>query len=334
MIDWNKYDRRLVELDNDQEITSIVEILGILKVEFPEEDFTYDSVQGRLYRLRQRGGLIEKEVPFMPYFERYKDYITGEKRLNKTNIGIVTKRLKFLVGPTNRRKILHLCDLQIPFEDEEAVQKAIDSHITADIVVMSEVLDCYSLSSFWKRKNVPFELEIEKTLRLFEYLNETFPMILLLKSNHDDRVGKQLTKRVPSSLLFMVSSHILEILSRPFKNIYFIDDWFVQIGDALFCHADINSVIDMRAGYNILISFYEWQKTLGIKDFNVIVQGHTHYLGSFHRPGMKIFEGGCLCGELDWHRDKLHKKPWTLGYVAVTQENGKSILNLCREYQL
>jgi len=328
MINWNIYDRRLIELDNDQEITSIVEILNLLKEEFPEEDFTYDSVQGRLYRLKQCGGLVEKPRPFMPYFEKYKEYIAGEKKHKKVKLSIAKE------WPVRRSKILHLCDLQIPFENEEAIQKAIDSHITADFVVMSEVLDCYSLSSFWKRQNVPFEIEIEKTLRLFEYLNETFPVIFLLKSNHDDRVGKSLTKRIPSSLLFMTDFHILEVLSRPFKNIYFVGDWFIQIGDALFCHADTSSAVDMKTGYNLLLYFYEWGKTLGIKDFSIIVQGHTHYLGSLHRPGIKIFEGGCLCGELDWHRERYHKKPWTLGYVAVTQENGKSILNLCREYQL
>jgi len=236
--------------------------------------------------------------------------------------------------PVRRSKVLHLCDLQIPFENEEALQKAIDSHITADFVVMSEVLDCYSLSSFQKKQNIPFEIEIEKTLRLFEYLNETFPVTLILKSNHDDRVGRKLTKRVPTSLLFMIDGHILETLSRPFENIYFVDDWFVQIGDAIFCHADTSSVVDMKTGYNLLLYFYEWRKTLKIIDFSVIVQGHTHYLGTLHRPGMKIFEGGCLCGELDWHRDRYHKKPWSLGYVVVVQENGKSVLNLCREYQL
>lgn len=325
MVDWNKqYENRLIELSADPAKYSLSQIAAILSSDF-DEDFTKDSVRHRLDRF-EASTLSSLPAPFpMPYYEKYAKTIE-EGLAPPKNWGDTDKR---------RLKILSLSDLHIPFCREDLLQLAIDRNRSADICVLSEVSDFYSLSSFKKRRSIPLEVEIEGMLRLFEYLSCTFPRVVIIGSNHQDRVSTNVLKFLDPSLLFLFDTNMTERLARPFPNIKVTPSWYIQINDAIFCHADKASVTDGKPVVDLLEHFRNWSGRYHLNPFKVIVQAHTHYIDVIYRDEIKLIQQGCLCQDLEYTlTDHAQKKPHLLGYAVVEQLSGVSDLNLSREYYL
>jgi len=332
MIDWT-FDKaaRLQELVCDPEGYSESQIARIMTQEF-EEEFSRDAVHNKIIRLDLRSLLNKAVTDFMPYFNKYREIIEGEGEVEKTFQ--IEQNQTTVDIPSERLKILHLGDLHIPFQNDEQVQVAVNRNRTADIAVVIEISDCYSISRFNKNLSVPFQIEIDNILRYFEYLSETFPLVFVAGGNHEKRVNKTFTKGVPESLLFLVKSNMLRMLARPFPNIIVFDQPIMQINDAIFTHAEYFSKIDLKSGINVYQFLTEWKKALDLCDYRLVVQSHTHMLGATYRQGgeLKVIESGCLCRIPDYAVVNFYSKPQINGYVVVVQKNGETDFDMTREF--
>jgi hypothetical protein len=331
-LDWDiQKTRRLTELSTDPEKYSGSRIASIMSEEFGEV-FSRDAVHNKITRLELRT-LVDKPITNpMPYYDKYKDIITGELEAPEKILKI-GKDDAYLENKKSRLKILHLGDLHIPFDLGELVQTAVNRNLTADIVVTSEIMDCYALSRFIKEDNVPLETEIDNTVRYFEYLSETFPIIIAIEGNHGRRISKEICKNTPTSIRFLTESNMLRVLARPFKNIIVVDKPYFQINDTVFVHAEMFSKIDLKAAVSVYSFLQEWKETLKLRPFRLILEAHTHMMGATYRAGnVKIMETGCLCGTQKYAIDKFYSKPHTCGYVTIIQNNGVSDFNLSREF--
>jgi hypothetical protein len=230
-----------------------------------------------------------------------------------------------------------LGDLHIPFQVDNQIDLACKRNLNADVIVTSEVCDCYSISRFTKEINIPLHHEIDLIVRYFEFLSNTFDdkLIFVVGGNHASRVGKAITSNIPPSLLFLTNQNLLSVLAKPFPNIIVVDSFYLQINDTVFAHVETFSKVDMKAGVTTYNFFNEWKKTLGLKDFRCVIEGHVHKLAvSYHDDDVKIIEGGALCYVPDYAVEKYYSRPQTNGYVVVQQINGETDFNLTREYQL
>ena len=328
MIDWTQQKmNRLSELKNDPEGYSENDIAEIMTKEFGEF-YSRDAIHNKFHRLDNKPTLIEKPRPEMPYFSKYEELIKGEA---------LPKVFDFY-GPyveisKEKLKVLHLSDTHIPFQIDEQIQTAINRNKTADVVVAVEVSDCYSISRFNKNYSIPLEFEIDYVLRYFEYLNETFPVVLVLAGNHQKRISKELMKRIHPSLLFLMESDLIETLAKPFSHIIICKTPILQINDTIFTHAETISKVDLKASVNVYQMIQEWKDVLDLKDYSCIIQSHTHMLGTTYRGGQcKIMESGCLCYIPDYSIDGFYSKPQTNGYIVIVQKFGVTDMNLTREY--
>jgi hypothetical protein len=264
----------------------------------------------------------------MPYFSKYEAIIKGDS---------VPKVFEF-EGPyveflKDRLKILHLGDPHIPFQIDDQIQTAVNRNKTADLVVTVEVADCYSISRFNKNMSVPLEFEIDHILRYFEFLNETFPLAIVLAGNHQKRIAKELMKKLNPSLLFLMDGDLMSKLAKPFGKVVVCNTPILQINDAIFTHAEAFSRVDLKAGINVYQMIQEWKDVLSLRDYRCIIQSHTHMLGSTYRGGhCKIMESGCLCYIPDYAVEGFYSKPQTNGYIVVIQKEGVTDMNLTREY--
>lgn len=328
MIDWqqNKVNR-LSELANDPEDYSESQIAKIMSEEF-DELFSRDAVHNKLSRLEYQTTLIDKPRPEMPYFSKYEEIIKGDE---------VPKNFE-LEGPCveilkEKLKILHLGDLHIPFQVDEQIQTAVNRNRTADIAVTVEVSDCYSISRFNKNLSIPLELEIDYVLRYFEFLNETFPLTLVLSGNHQKRVSREIMKKIHPSLLFLMDGDLMSKLAKPFERVVVCSSPILQINDAIFTHSETFSKVDLKAAVNVYQLIQEWKDVLSLRDYRLILQSHTHMLGTTYRGGhCKLMESGCLCYVPDYAIQGFYSKPQTNGYVVVIQKDGVTDFNLTREY--
>lgn len=329
MIEWQEYDRELLAMLKDDSINSIVDMWERLRQKHPHVLFTYDAVQGRVYRLQHTKMVSDKAPSQLPYLSKYMAYITGQEK-PEPKVPITEKHQH--KGMPGRVKTLYAGDLHFPFEDEKAIDMALVPNLDADVFVTTELMDCYSLHGWGKKVSSPLEIEMDKSLRFLEYCSENFPLTYVVAANHEQRILRMASKRLPHSLLFLFNGNIMEILTRPFPNVIPVPKPWLKIGDVLYTHITTHSRIDLRAGFNVYQWYQEWADALELGDCNVMIQGHTHHLGAFYRPTKKIFEGGCLCQMADWWTESYHTKPWTQGYVTIIQQDGKAVLELCREH--
>lgn len=324
-------DRRLLELETLGHSQS--EIAGILSEEFSIQ-ISRDCVKNRLARV-PRFNLSDKPIAdIMPYFNRHRAVIEGtEPTPPKVNLKAYLESLG-----KGKKRVLVLEDMHIPFQDEEKLQKAIDIGRGCDIVIRNgDVVDMFAISKFEKEENVPLEVELDGLVRTNEYTAQVFDgvPIIDIQSNHPWRVKKAI--QMPTSLQFLVKTDVLEMLARPFPTIHVSDDWWVQVNSTIFCHAEKNSVVPVKAADDAWSWFKEWQSEgeMGIRHFDTLVQGHTHSLSAYFRSGGKIFEGGSLCKLMKYTRRGIkYRRPQTRGAVVITWRDGVADLNASREYVL
>lgn len=318
---------RLLEMKTARDMSgepSESEMAEILSEEFGIQ-VTKNAVHGKIWRELKDVVLEPENVVFMPMYERYRDTIHDSSISNQLNS----------VDLSGRKQILHIADIHIPFENREALYGALNLNAAADMVITSEVMDVSSQSSFGGGARVPLEQEIESTLRFLEFMSERFPLTIIVESNHEHRIKRSITRNLPPELGFMVQEdNILELLSRPFPNVFVIPHWWIQLGDAIFCHAFKNSSILMRAGTDIDDHFKKNTALYGLNPYHLIVQAHTHFLGAVYRPQLKIIEAGCACLLLEWVMQKPTKNTWQTGYVTVVMDDGKVDLERSREHAL
>ncbi len=331
MIDWtNDKSRRLGELISDPQKLSESQIATKMTDEFGEE-FSRDSVHNKILRLNLRT-LLERPVPdYMPYYNKYRSVIEAEDDGVPKNYEKIHP--SYVDMPKDKFKILHLGDPHIPFQDDNELQTAINRNLTADLVVTTEVLDCYAISRFNKNLSVPFEIELDNAIRYFEMLNEVFPLTFVMGGNHDKRIGKDFMKGVRPELLFLAETNLFKVLAKPFPNIIVFEQPVLQVNDCVFTHAEYFSKVDLKAGVNVYNFLTEWKESLDLKPYRTVIQSHTHMLGATYRGGnTKIMESGCLCRVPDYAATNFYGKPQTNGYIVVNQEKGVTNFDTTREY--
>ena len=332
MIDWTfDKSRRLTELVCDVERYSESQIAKIMTDEFGEE-FTRDAVHNKILRLNVRS-LLDRPIPDrMPYYSNHKDVIE-ELEDEPDKILELRPNQMYLEIPRENLKILHLGDPHIPFQNDDQIQVAINRHASADIVITTEVIDCYSISRFNKNLSVPFEVEVDTAVRYLETLSENFPLVIVTSGNHDKRIDKAFMKGVPPALLWLVKGSILKLLAKPFPNVIVSETPVLQINDAIFAHAEFFSKVDLKAAMNVRSFLQEWKDTLDLRDFRLVVESHTHMMGATYRSGnLKVMESGCLCKVPDYAVMGFYSKPQTNGYIVIVQRDGVTDFNLTREF--
>lgn len=330
-MDWTPPLRnRLLELSTQD--YSHPEIARVLSSEL-EVPITRDQVKNALARTKETAAfLAHKPVPEpTPYLAKYEAELKGAVTVAKTY-----PILENILSQT-KRKILVLSDIHVPFESAENLQKAIDLNRTADILIIAgDFLDLYSCSRHRKKMNVQHEVELDRGVRVLEYLSEIFPWVFIVRGNHDERAMKQVRDRLPAELLYLVETEPLEYLTRPFKNVQFIPNWWVQIGDAIIAHQERSSTTEGKPGIYLMEYFLDkgWAGRLNlIPSPRVFVTGHTHQISSMYpRPGIKVFESGSITMTQDYTLDATaFMRPPMAGFVSLVQSGGVTDFNQSRE---
>lgn len=289
---------------------------------------------GLAYARSQAAYLADSPAPdYMPYFNKYVDPLTRELVAVEKDFTLLES-----LREKSKRKILVLSDIHVPFTDEEKLQKAIDLHRSADVIILAgDVLDMYGCSRHRKQKDLPHQQEIDMGMRLIEYLAETFPVVIILPGNHDKRALKKVQDLLPPEFFYLFTEEPLEVLTRPFSNVFYHDNWFYQLGDAVFTHAEISSTIEGRPAVKVAEWFLTkgWKSRLGLNEIRVVVQAHTHQVNTVYREGLKMIECGCLAKPMEYTFDsRAVMRPPLNGCVSIVQYHGQSDFNQTREWLL
>lgn len=286
------------------------------------------------YAKQKANFLSDKIVPDrLPYYNKYRSRIEGAESIAKD-----TTLLSSIIEK-KKRTILGIADIHVPFTDETKLQKAVELNRSADLVVIAgDTMDQYSCSRWRKRKYVPLDIELDQTIRVLEYLSETFPAVVVLPGNHDNRAIKKIQELVSPDLFFLFEEEgPLGLLTRAFPNVFYHPDWYYQIGDTVFTHAERSSSYEGRPAV-LTAEFFlvkGWAKRMNMPEIRVVVQAHTHQVSSVYREDLKMMECGTLAKTMEYTLDSSAiMRPPLNGCVRIVQEDGKSDFIESREFYL
>jgi hypothetical protein len=285
-----------------------------------------------------------KELPRLPFEAEWQTWMK--------EIGMAKDRY---AGPAvtkarqGRLRILVVPDLHAPFHDPAAVASMLEREKDIDIcVLMGDIGDSYSLSRFLKYDQVPYEQELASVTLLLQTFSERFPLVRVITGNHDGpRIEKQLLERLTGDMVAAIRSMTggtldpIEVLCRRFPNIERVSPqtdaghklrWMTQIGDALFMHAEKWSKVPGSALRSVDEWVTDFEDVIGLDDYRVLVQAHTHALGWFPwKANRLLIECGCLCVSHGYQfTARIGGRPQRRGWVVLEQVDGKTDINRSR----
>lgn len=210
-------------------------------------------------------------------------------------------------------RIITLCDFHCPFEDVNAIELALQfcKYAKPDIVIIHELHDFYDLSKFDKNPERINKLqeEIDIANRYLWAIRKANPSarIILLKSNHLDRLRKYLWREAPalSTLRNLEIENLFELREH---NVEYRCNF--EYKNFLFKHG---SVIRKFAGYTAKAEL-EKEGMSG-------ASGHSHRRAVYNntkRGGEFVWiESGCLCSLTpEYSEDEV--MDWQAGISMVT----------------
>ena len=188
-------------------------------------------------------------------------------------------------------------DFQYPFQDDRAVQAAINTMARIQpnaIHFVGDVLDFYQLSDYTRdpaKRTGLFE-DISNLGTLLRYIRVNFPnaRIEWEDGNHEDRLRRYLWKKAPELADFpslrleeLLGFKELEVSWRPYNQ-----GQLLANGNFLVTHGN---VVRNASAYTAKANLDKY----GVSG----ISGHTHRLGSHYKRNLgglfAWFENGCLC---------------------------------------
>jgi hypothetical protein len=190
-----------------------------------------------------------------------------------------------------RYDVVSLTDFHVPFEDPIAIELAFRfcEWLQPKVIVLHEVHDFYAISRFDKdpdRKN-DLQSEIDEANKYIKNLKKRCPRsrIILLKSNHTERLKKYLWGKAPE-LNSLRCLKLEELFKLKEIGVEYRECFYFR--DVLFKHG---SIIRQDSSYTCKAEF--------TKEGCSGCSGHTHRLGLYFttkRGGKYVWvESGCLC---------------------------------------
>jgi len=216
------------------------------------------------------------------------------------------------VASDPRFNVVTLCDWHVPYEDKEKLGLGISfcGHIKPDVIIIHEAHDFYSLSKFNKdplRLN-NLQVEIDRVGGYFKQLRDACPKsrIILLDSNHMDRLRKYLWSQAPA-LAGLRGLKIENLLDLEKYNIEHKD--FFSIRGVIFKHG---KALRRYSAYTA--------KAEANEEGMSGVSGHSHRLGVYYdsRRGGDVswVESGCLC---KMNPEYVSGRPnWQSGFTLIS----------------
>lgn len=267
-----------------------------------------------------------------PYEQSWDNIIKAAKefRMNSAKLDSGLTESKF-------KKIISFSDLHIPFFLWEDMEKALNEHSDADVVVLNgDILDAYIFSTFSKSKSISALKEYRAAFDLVHFLSDNFPQVVLVCGNHDYRTTRavktagfaedaskvyrpDLLSRIANGERLDKYGQLVEKLD--FSNVIYEiqDSWYVRIGKTIFCHP--SGFGSKYPGATVVKLLDHFSHRMSADDFDSIVVGHTHKVYKGVVSGKLLIEQGAMAHRLPYQfKADLRFKNAMNGFAVIYQD--------------
>lgn len=232
-------------------------------------------------------------------------------------------------------RILCISDLHIPFNLPIDIYKSYIGKVDT-LVLNGDLEDCQSCSKFSKKYRVDVDKEMVLTRTfIIDLINMLSPKkVIVVKGNHEHRMGRYLSDRLNEDLMTIMPDSpmdliinegfnvrdrinktktwycpITEVFSEQNIEVSYTGEWWRKVGNTIFAHPLSYSSGMLKTTEKAVDHFLRKDR-----NFNAIVLGHTHKLGSYIQGDIKMYEQGCCCD--------LEKLDYNDGYLTLPGQNG------------
>ncbi len=173
--------------------------------------------------------------------------------------------------------------------------------------------------------------ELKALVAILQAARARYGHILFLVTNHEERLKKVIQRNIEKD----VADEVLKLLET-FQSLFsraglggvvVVEDWFVQIGDAVISHMENNSTVAGTIVRNII----QYLTPRLTRSWNIVFQLHTHCQSKIPIDCKVGVETGTLAETMDyWRSGKMYGrgKMSTSGYGRCVMKRGKADLNL------
>jgi predicted phosphodiesterase len=227
---------------------------------------------------------------------------------------------------SNERKTLVMSDIHFPFENRNALDRALEIGVkerVEQIILLGDVIDFHSISRFKKDpKTRNLKKELQRTRQFFTRLRKLFPKakIIFMEGNHELRLKHFLWEKAEefSDLEELTLASLLHF--KKYGIIDNIKDTF-KIGDLTLCH-----------GHTLkgTLSAYP-SRTAYIAAKTSVLFGHCHRVSFYETRDInnktyKSYSLGCLC---QLSAEYAPHSEWTAGCAIIKlMSNNRSKVEL------
>lgn len=191
-------------------------------------------------------------------------------------------------------------------------------------------LDMFSY--FYRQNNNPASnltplQELSQLVKFLKYAETIYDKIVFIMSNHERRLNKFILRELGELKQAREALKLMKSLEDVFDDeglnkIVFVDDFFIQIGDAIFSHFEKNSSVPGSVARWIV----QYLTPRMEKEWSACYQFHTHCQLKMPVDRKVVIECGACVDSLDyWRKGKLagKGKMSSIGYGRGEMDNGK-----------
>lgn len=216
-----------------------------------------------------------------------------------------------------KNKFIALGDIHFPFSNPSSLDETINfisDYCPEYIILLGDIVDCYSLSRFDKepRRILSLQKEFDLANEFLAKLKQVSPksQIIYIEGNHERRLQKYLDSHPEISSIRSLTIPLL--LGLDTLDIPYVKNF--TLGDMYFTHGEV-------------VRKYSGQSARGELEKNDVsgCSGHTHRLSHYfktttHRD-LQWVEAGCLCSLNPVYLDT--KPDWQNGFIYGSEFDGK-----------
>lgn len=305
----------------------------------------------RLFEHKDEYGLTCDVIASLLNADQETNYTESKWRKDYTMFTRGREYERKVSGSQASERILCLSDFHVPFQ--LPVETFASYAGVADTLVLNgDIGDCQAISKFPKAYRIsPMEELIRTRQYLIELIEYISPKkVICTYGNHDIRFQHYLAKNLDSDILELMPQTSLELifvdgfrhydkrthakvayapLTEVFEDIQieYVDNWFCQIGDTIFCHPYAFSSAMMKTADKAMSYFRNEGYT-----FQTLVMAHTHRVGSYKVGNTMLYEQGCCCDVTQLHYGDGKLTPSQKeGFIYLGQDiHGKTIPSTVR----
>lgn len=313
---------------------------------FKRKNESIMDYEERLYRNQSLYGLKWDQINQLLNIEQHPD------STRKASYGYL-RRIDQEIKSSFDKSIMIMGDTHLPYERNDVLENISKHANEIDTLILGgDLLDCESISSFPKIRNLTLEQEIiyaHKFLKEVRKILNNGQKIILIRGNHEDRMKKNICKMQEKDLQKFINPEVLEMLVEGFtiydngkkkrfegiENTIYIPHWFVNVDNKIIvCHPKDFSKVKGKILENTTQHFVNRNEI-----FDVVVILHTHKISSGlvdRFQGKFAIECGCNCKPHDYSdTGKLSYSPQSYGYVIIKYNNNEKLnLNNLKQYYL